>query len=820
MTVVLRGLLILLAASIAVGTASAGARPAVDEELVQVVVALDAPPLAQAHLGRTVYAAGTRRLSLRAPASVSYVRRLASAQRSVQARIGAAIPQAQVRWRYRIVANGMAVLVPRSQVARLGAVPGVATLYPSVRYRTNLDRSPGQIGAPAVWGPTRATSGQGLKIGIIDEGVDQTHPFFNPAGYSYPAGFPKGQPAYATPKVIVARAFPPASPTWKHASKPFDPEHSSHGTHVAGIAAGNADTRAASGVRVSGVAPHAYIGNYKALTIPTAADVGLDGNSPELVAAIEAAVADGMDVINLSLGEPQIEPSRDIVALALDAAADAGVVPVVSAGNSFAESGRGSIGSPGTSVKAVTVAAVTTTRDGAPDVVAGFSSSGPSPLSHELKPEVSAPGVGILSAAPRSGWATLSGTSMAAPHVAGAAALLKQRHPAWTVAQLKSALAQTGDPAASDEGAAEAPAPRQGGGVVNLERADNPLLFASPTTVSFGLVGRGTSATRAVTLSDAGAGAGEWAVAVEQQRSAGGATVHAPPTVAVPGTLTVGFTVGADAVEGEATGFLVLTRGADRRRVPFWGYSNVPALAAAKTTPLRVPGTYNGNTRGRASLVSEYRWPEGAPGSIALSGPEHVFRYRLPRAVANFGVVVTSVARGARIEPRIVVAGDENRMVGATSLPVDANPYLRSLDARVLAAGAIRPAAGTYDLVFDSGTSSAGAFTFRFWVNDTTPPAVSLPVKTVRAGTPLVARVSDAGAGIYPRSLLVLLDGEEVDARYARGRVIVPTGSLRSGRHALVLQISDYQETRNMENTGPILPNTRVLRTTVRILPK
>ena len=108
---------------------------------------------------------------------------------------------------------------------------------------------------------------------------------------------------------------------------------------MAGIAAGNRDTLA-EGARISGVAPRAYIGNYKALTIPTDADVGLDGNAPELVAAIEAAVADGMDVINLSIGEPEIEPSRDVVALALDAAAAAGVVPVVAAGNDFDDYGR------------------------------------------------------------------------------------------------------------------------------------------------------------------------------------------------------------------------------------------------------------------------------------------------------------------------------------------------------------------------------------------------------------------------------------------------------------------------------------------------
>ena len=146
--------------------------------------------------------------------------------------------------------------------------------------------------------------------------------------------------------------------------------------------------------------PRAYLGNYKALTIPTDADVGLDGNSPELVAAIEAAVADGMDVINMSLGEPEVEPARDIVAEALSAAARAGVVPVVAAGNDFGEFGRGSLSSPGSTRDAITVGAVTTSRANAPGIVASFSSSGPTPLSLQLKPEVSAPGVNILSAAP------------------------------------------------------------------------------------------------------------------------------------------------------------------------------------------------------------------------------------------------------------------------------------------------------------------------------------------------------------------------------------------------------------------------------------
>ena len=87
---------------------------------------------------------------------------------------------------------------------------------------------------------------------------------------------------------------------------------------VAGIAAGDHATNEGSAL-ISGIAPAAYLGNYKVLTIPDP-EFGLDGNSAEIAAAIEAAVSDGMNVINLSLGEPEVEPSRDIVVHAIDAA--------------------------------------------------------------------------------------------------------------------------------------------------------------------------------------------------------------------------------------------------------------------------------------------------------------------------------------------------------------------------------------------------------------------------------------------------------------------------------------------------------------------
>ena len=804
MTTVRRGLTIGVLSLLALATGSARAeRQAPKGDLVEVVVSLSQKPLAT-----TRWRAG-RQLQART---------LASTQASVAGSIESAVPDAQIRWRYKLVANGMAVVLPRSQLDRLTSLPGVETVYSSVRYRPQLDRSTQQIGAPTLWFPGLTNAGQGMKIAIIDEGIDQTHPFFSPAGYTMPAGFPKGQTAFTTAKVIVARAFPPASPTWKHASKPFDPELSSHGTHVAGIAAGNANTLA-EGVRISGVAPRAYLGNYKALTIPTDADVGLDGNSPELVAAIEAAVADGMDVINMSLGEPEIEPSRDIVVKALEAAARAGVVAVVSAGNDFDQFGRGSVGSPGATPSAITVGAVTTSRGGADDVIASFSSSGPTPLSLQLKPEVSAPGAGILSAAPRGAYATLSGTSMAAPHVAGAVALLLQRHPTWTPAQVKSALALTGAPAYTNElKGEETPTLRAGGGVIDLPRADATPIFSSPVAFAFGLIGSNASQTRSVQLTDSGlGGSGPWTVTVEAQNRPTGAVVLAPAAVTVPGRLDVTVRT-TQATDAEATGYVVLTRGTERLRIPYWFGTGAPALAGGKRGTLRKPGNYKSSTRGGTTRVSRYRYPENPVGfgfSAALPGPERVFRVTLARPATNFGVVVTSRAPGVRVEPRIVRAGDERRLTGYAALPFNLNPYLRTFGELVLASGTILPAAGAYDVVFDSPSAArAGAFTFRYWVNDATPPNVALRTRTVKSGAQIVVAATDRGSGVDPASLVVRIDGDEHAGQLAAGTIRISATGLRKGRHALRVQVSDYQESRNMENVGRILPNTRIVQTT------
>ena len=801
----------------------AGAHAAGSSDLTEVVVTLPQPPLAEAVFRDRALAAATtthHRLDVRRPEAVSYLRTLASAQRTLEARIETAIPGASVRWRYGVVLDGFAVVLPRSDVARLGAIRG-ATVWPSVTYHSLGNTGPQLVGAPAVWGPTLATAGQGLRIGIIDDGVDQTHPYFDASGFTYPAGFPKGNTAFTTPKVIVARAFAPASETWKYATTPYDPVNSDHATHVAGIAAGDNNTTAnlqGNHPKVSGIAPMAYLGNYKVLTIPTS-NFGLDGNSPEIAAGIEAAVRDGMNVINLSLGEPEIPPTRDLVVKAIEAAAEAGVAPVIAAGNEFDSAGRGSVDSPGSAPDAITVAASTESDGAPPDEIASFSSGGPTPVSLQMKPDVTAPGVDVLSSLPHGQWATWSGTSMAAPQVAGAVAVLMQRHPSWTVAEIKSALESTGDPVHVPGTTNESLTTREGGGRIDLPRADTPLVFTAPTGLSFGLVGVGHDEVRTLQVIDAGGGLAPWAVTVQPQLTPSGVLLAPSTPVVVPGqSVDITDSVATTAAEGEATGFIVLTRGTDVRRVPYWFRVESPKLGTEPTRSITHAGTYTGNTAGKPSLVSTYRYPDGSLGAnidLDLGGPEQVFKFVLTKSVANFGVAVVARATGVQVSPRLVVDGDENRLVGNTGLPVDLNPYSNYGKAE-LVVGAILPTPGTYDVVFDTPSGSKpGAFTFRFWINDTTPPALRLLTRTVSSDQPVRLSVTDAGAGVDPASIRATVDRTLAHYRFRDGILTITRPHLAPGTHRLKVSVADYQETKNMEDVlNGATPNTRAFSTT------
>ena len=208
-----------------------------------------------------------------------------------------------------------------------------------------------------------------MKVAIVDDGVDQEHPFLDPTGFSYPPGFPKGTTGSTTPKVIVARGFAGRG-AQQCAARPrrLVPRNvrRRRGRGVkTDVPAGQRGfcSEANGGCHpavkdVEGVAPRAYIGNYRVFNVPGPLGGCCSANSPEIVAAFEAAVRDGMDIINFSGGGPQADPRTDILIEAVSNLVRAGVVPVISAGNDRDFFGLGTAGSPATAPDAISVGAV------------------------------------------------------------------------------------------------------------------------------------------------------------------------------------------------------------------------------------------------------------------------------------------------------------------------------------------------------------------------------------------------------------------------------------------------------------------------------
>ena len=315
-------------------------------------------------------------------------------------------------------------------------------LQPVPKMSVSLADSAPLIGAPIAWQHLDPegypTTGRGISVGIIDTGVDFTHPAF---GSCTAAQFSSGQCA----RVPGGKNF--LTP----GALPIDDGY--HGTHVAGIVGGAL-------APFKGIAPDVQLYAIKVCSgggsctyeaILGGIEYALDPNQ-------DGDFSDHLDVINLSLGGAG-NPD-DVMSLAIDRAVEAGIVAIVAAGNTgpTAES----IKSPGTARKAITVGATfprTMTGGrfiGTLDDIASFSSRGPvvwnNGASTLNKPDLVAPGVMICAAESSAaagyaecaaGYIPLSGTSMATPHVAGAAALLLQAYPAWTPALVLAALTNT-----------------------------------------------------------------------------------------------------------------------------------------------------------------------------------------------------------------------------------------------------------------------------------------------------------------------------------------------------------------------------------------
>ncbi len=331
-------------------------------------------------------------------------------------------------------------------VRQLAAAPGLRKLACAIdhsrqqaaallgRQQAAALRGVAKINAPAVWATTR---GAGVTVAVIDTGIDYKHPAF---GH----------------RVIGGHDF---------VNDDDDPmDDNGHGTHVAGIVGAN-------GGGLTGVAPDVQFLAYKVL------DQNGSGYDSAILAAVERAVdpngdgdtRDHADVVNMSLGRPGTPD--DELSKAIDNATKAGVVFCIAAGND------GRFFTVSTPANAPSAIAVGASDD--KDRMADFSSKGPVPGSLAVKPEVVAPGVAISSAKLGGDTVTESGTSMAAPHVAGVVALLKSLHHDWTPAMLKSAIVQTALPLGNE-------AMIEGAGRVDALRALGSDLFAMPAVISFG----------------------------------------------------------------------------------------------------------------------------------------------------------------------------------------------------------------------------------------------------------------------------------------------------------------------------------------------
>ncbi len=317
-----------------------------------------------------------------------------------------------------------------------GSLAGVKKVWLNELARVNLDASVPQIGAPIAW--DRGYDGAGVTVAVLDTGIDADHP--DVAG-----------------KVVEQVDFTgnPTGPKDGHG----------HGTHVAATIAG---TGAASDGLRKGVAPAA-----KLLIGKVCSDGGSCPNDA-VIAGMEWAAHTGAKIVSMSLGGGATDGTDPMSEAVNNLSRSTGTLFVIAAGNAGPSSGT--VGAPGAADEALTVAAVDK-EDG----MADFSSRGPRVGDGAAKPDIAAPGVNIIAARAagtamgsvvNEHYTTASGTSMATPHVSGAAAIIAQKHPNLTGNEIKAFLMSTATDLGHDLYA-------QGAGRVDVARAIDPSIIAS-----------------------------------------------------------------------------------------------------------------------------------------------------------------------------------------------------------------------------------------------------------------------------------------------------------------------------------------------------
>lgn len=472
---------------------------------------------------------------------------------------------------YDILFNGLALKVPTNRLSDLEQIDFVKVIHSVQNYEAS-ERSFNQEDYPEATLPadlnTTKYTGKGVKIAVIDTGIDYNHPDL---ALNYQGGYD-----------LVDLDDDPMETTASEGIPTI------HGTHVAGIIAANG--------KLTGVAPDSDIYAYRAL------GSGGRGTTVQIIAAMEQAINDGVDIMNLSLGNTVNGPDYP-TSIAVNRAIDLGVAVVIANGNNGPD--NWTVGSPATASKAFSVGAsapalkvpelfeakenkripfsvmngsipwrltkdyqiVTQTegsvfgkilllkrgttsfyekakeaeKDGAAAVliynnvqgnlygsiengtdkltipvaglnqslgkwllkraesellyintvyheleesIAPFSSRGPVTINWQIKPDILAPGTEILSTTPANTYQTLQGTSMAAPHVAGAIAVMKEAKPNWTNDQIIGALKTTALQMKDNHGQPRDPV-EQGAGEIQLDQAIETETIITDSLLTF-----------------------------------------------------------------------------------------------------------------------------------------------------------------------------------------------------------------------------------------------------------------------------------------------------------------------------------------------
>jgi minor extracellular serine protease Vpr len=636
-----------------------------------------------------------RKLDPNSNAVLAYEKFLQNQHASYKSYLARSAPRASVVREYTLSLNGLAVKTNGASIKALASGPDVkAAAYATVHYPA-MTRSLDLIGVTDLWRASTGLTGAGVKVAVIDSGIDDDHPFLACHEEITHRVYTSGVAHFGEDRVLV----------------------NDHGTHVAGTIAGCEITLGSTagplaGQEMSGVAPDAELHDFNVFPGYGGADTGPGGAfSHDIAQALEDAVRLGMDVANMSLGG-SVQGPHDFLAEAVNGAVDAGMVVAVAAGNTGP--GRLTVESPGSAENAITVGAVTNSHyigvnislstganiggavgdfdpfaanpavnvplaaavpntgctaitsdvsgkiaiidrggctfstkirnaqtagavgvlvvnnapgdpsamgtDGTANqptipalmvgqadrgtllaaatsgatasingenpaeivtnnggMLAGFSSRGPTAFTGIGKPDVVAPGVNIFSSVFDDSYAMFQGTSMATPHVSGAAALLLQSHGDWNAYDVKSALVITATRPANLEGSLGAglKVEKRGNGLINVPAANSVPVHVWPTNASFGYFNMGGySKTKSIAItvrSESGS-----PVACTASENGSMSLSPASFTADADGeTLTVTLD-SATARSGDAEGDITLSCGGALLTIPWTSYLNRP----------------------------------------------------------------------------------------------------------------------------------------------------------------------------------------------------------------------------------------------------